>query len=393
MPFLHKQVCLLVLAMTLGQSPGAIAQKSEIGYLLADSHGKIMDTLNPDQQFVPASTLKVLTALAAFHDLGENFKFKTKFFMGPDQTLKIKGFGDPLITSEILEKSCCDLASILLRKGVSTLKAIVVDNLFFEPDIQIPGTGSSTNPYDAGVNAFSANFNTVSFRFSKHNGQLLSGETQTPLLEFTRPRILASGLDRGRVVLSKVESRTYAGHLVNFFLEQKGIKVMGGVVEGQVLQQDLHIYTHVSPYSLAELVQQLLQFSNNFMANQIFLSAGATAFSPPASLEKSVGALRAYASKTLGIENISIAEGSGISRRNRISPREMLKVLMAFKSHYSLMNHERDEFYKTGTLDGVRTRVGYFTGKNNSLFPFIIMVNQQGQGYKTIKERLKSMVQ
>ncbi|ACN16116.1 DacB [Desulforapulum autotrophicum HRM2] len=393
MPFLHKWILLLFLAMALVQSPGAIAGTPKIGYLVADSHGKVMDALNPDQAFVPASTFKLLTALGAFNELGENFRFKTKFFLGPDRTLKIKGSGDPLITSEILEKSCCDLASILLKKGVSTIKTLVVDNLFFEPDIQIPGTGGSTNPYDAGVNALSANFNTVSFRFDKHDGQLLSGEPQTPLLSFTRPRILASGLDRGRIVLSRIESRTYAGRLVKFFLEQKGIKVMGGVEEGQVLQQDLHIYTHVSPYTLAELVRQLLQFSNNFMANQIFLTAGAAAFSPPASLEKSVGALRAYASNTLGIENISIAEGSGISRRNRISPREMLKVLMAFKSHYSLMNHERDEFYKTGTLDGVRTRVGYFTGKNNSLFPFIIMINQQGQGYKIIKERLKSMVQ
>lgn len=393
MPFLHKRIFLLVLAMALVQSWGAIAKTQGIGYLVADSHGEIMDALNPDQPFVPASTFKVLTALGAFNSLGKDFKFKTEFFLSPDRTLKIKGSGDPLITSEILEKSCCDLASILLKKGISTLTGIVVDNLFFEPDIQIPGTGSSTKPYDAGVNALSANFNTVSFKFSKHDGQLLTGEPQTPLLPFTRQRILASGLDRGRIVLSRIESRTYAGRLAKFFLEQRGIKVMGGVEEAQVVQQDLHIYTQISPYSLAEQVQQLLQFSNNFMANQIFLTAGAAVFSPPASLEKSVKALRAFAGKTLGIENISIAEGSGISRNNRITPREMLKVLMAFKAHHGLMNHEQDEFYKTGTLNGVHTRVGYFAGSNNRLFPFVIMVNHQGQGYKAIKERLKAKVQ
>jgi D-alanyl-D-alanine carboxypeptidase/D-alanyl-D-alanine-endopeptidase (penicillin-binding protein 4) len=391
MLFLHKRVFLLVLAMALVLAPGAIAQTSGIGYLVADSHGKILDALTPDQPFVPASTLKVLTALGAFNNLGEDFRFRTKFFLGPDRTLKIKGSGDPLITSERLEKTCCDLAGILLEKGVSTINAIAVDNLFFEPDIHIPGTGGSTNPYDAGVNALSANFNTVSFRFSD-TGQLLGGEPQTPLLAFTRHRILASGLDRGRIVLSGVESRTYAGQLVKFFLEKKGIKVAGGVGEGQVVQQDLHIYTQVSPLTLAEQVQQLLQFSNNFMANQIFLTAGAAAFSPPATLEKSIKALGTYAVNTLGIENLSLAEGSGISRSNTISPREMLKVLMAFKPHCSLMNHEDNEFYKTGTLDGVRTRVGYFAGRDNGLFPFVIMVNQQGQGYETIKKRLKSRV-
>ena len=392
MPFMHNGILLLFLALVLVQPPGAVAGTENIGYLLADGQGKILDSLNPDQPFVPASTLKVLTALGAFHDLGEDFRFKTKFFLGPDQTLKIKGSGDPLITSEILETICDDLASILLKKGITTLRAIGVDNLFFEPDIRIPGTGGSTNPYDAGVNALSANFNTVSFTRSRQDGQWLSAEPQTPLLAFTRNRIMASGLDRGRIVLSRDESRTYAGRLVRFFLEKRGIRVAGGVGEVQVLEPDLQIYTHVSPRTLSELVRQLLQFSNNFMANQIFLTAGAAAFSPPATLEKSVTALKAYAVKTLDIETIAIAEGSGISRRNQITPRGMLKVLLAFQDHHGLMNREGNEFYKTGTLDGVRTRVGYFAGSNDRLFPFVIMVNQRGKGYQAIKQRLKSMV-
>lgn len=397
MPFMLKNIFLFIgTAMAFLIVQTAVASSTQIGYLLADPTGKIMASENADQPLVPASTFKLLTALGAIHTLGENFKFKTEFFLGPDNTLKVKGYGDPFITSEILETLCNDLASNLFKRGVSTIRGIEVDNQFFDSNIDIPGTGSSTNPYDAGVAALSANFNTVSFKLSTQPGQYMSDEPQTPLLDFTHKRILASGLDRGRIILSRVETRTYGGRLIKFFLEKQGLKIggdfPGGVKEGRVKGKDILIYTHISPYSLTDLVQRLLKFSNNFMANQIFLTAGAEMFLPPANLEKAIKALTSYAVGTLGLEHITIAEGSGISRTNRIAPREMLKVLMAFKPYYSLMTPEKNEFYKTGTLTGVRTRAGYFTGKDKSLYPFVIMVNNPKKDCNRIKERLKSMV-
>ncbi|MDY0221449.1 MAG: D-alanyl-D-alanine carboxypeptidase [Desulfobacterium sp.] len=392
-------------AMSLLIVQTAPASSTGVGYILADPTGKVIASQNADQPFVPASTFKLLTALGAMHTLGENFKFKTQFFLGQDLTLKVKGSGDPLLTSEILETLCYDLALTLFKRGISKIRGIEVDNLFFEPDIDIPGTGSSTNPYDAGVAALSANFNTVSFKLSTQPGQpaqYLSAEPQTPLLDFTHKRILGSGLHRGRIILSRDETRTYGGRLIKFFLEKQGIEIngnlpggmgedqAGGVKEGRVNGQDLHIYTHVSPHSLTDLVQRLLKYSNNFMANQIFLTAGAEAFLPPANLEKAIKALSCYAMDTLGLENITIAEGSGISRKNTIPPREMLKVLMAFKPFHGLMNSGKNEFYKTGTLTGVRTLAGYFTtGKDKSLYPYVIMVNHPKKDCTRIRERLK----
>lgn len=373
------------------------APSSGVGYLLADPTGKIMVSQNADQPFVPASTFKVLTALGAIHTLGQDFKFKTRFFLGQNLTLKVKGSGDPLITSEILETLCQDLASTLFKRGISKIRGIEVDNLFFEPDIDIPGTGNSTNPYDAGVAALSANFNTVSFILSAQPGQkaqYMSAEPQTPLLDFTHKRIMASGLHRGRIILSRDETRTYGGRLIKFFLEKQGIKITGDlpgwVKEGQVDRQDIHIYTYVSPHNLTDIVQRLLKYSNNFMANQIFLTAGAEAFLPPANLEKAIKALSDYAVDILGLENITIAEGSGISRKNTISPREMLKVLMAFKPFHGLMTSGQNEFYKTGTLTGVRTLAGYFTsGKDNGLYPYVIMVNHPKKDCSRIRKQLK----
>ncbi len=385
--------CLWGLAALFSMVPNAGAGGDQrIGYLLADAQGRILASRNIDQQFIPASTFKLLTSLEAIHHLGEHFRFKTDFFLGRNNTLKIRGYGDPFLTSEVIRALCRGLASTLEHRGISTVNNIEVDNGFFGPNVEIPGTGTSANPYDASVNAVGANFNTVSFKFNKKENRYTSAEPQTPLLDFAEKQIRASGLDQGRIVLPRPESRIYAGRLVNYFLKKEGMAITGEVREGRVNPGDEKIYTHISPYTLEELVQRLLQYSNNFMANQIFLTVGARASSSAATLEKGVSTLRTYATEVLGIPGTIISEGSGLSRENRITPRQMLKVLMAFKEHHGLMNHEGNEFYKTGTLSGIRTRAGYFADKNGRLYPYVIMVNQKGRGYGKIKNRLRAMV-
>ncbi len=385
--------CLCCLAALLSMVPEAKAGGDQrVGYLLADAKGKILVSRNIDQQFIPASTFKLLTSLEAIHHLGEHFRFKTDFFLDSSNTLKIKGYGDPLLTSEVIQTLCHGLASTLKQKGILTVGNIEVDNGFFDPGVEIPGTGTSANPYDASVNAVGANFNTVSFKLNKKKNRYISAEPQTPLLDFAEKQIRASKLDQGRIVLTRSESRIYAGRLVNYFLKKEGMAVTGVVREGRVNGGDQKIYTHTSPYALEELVQRLLQYSNNFMANQIFLTVGARRSASSATLEKGVNALKTYATDILGIPGTIITEGSGLSRKNRITPRQMLKVLMAFKKHHGLMNHEGNEFYKTGTLSGIRTRAGYFADKQGRLYPYVIMVNQKGQGYGKIKNRLRAMV-
>ncbi|MCP4116851.1 MAG: D-alanyl-D-alanine carboxypeptidase [Desulfobacteraceae bacterium] len=392
-PFPFFLVCLCCLAALFSLAPGARAGGDErVGYLLADGEGNILASRNIDQPLIPASTFKLLTSLEAIHHLGGHFRFKTDFFITPGNTLKIRGYGDPFLTSEVIRQLCHGLASALKKKGIATVNGIEVDNGFFDPGIEIPGTGSSANPYDASVNAVGANFNTVSFKFDKKENRYISAEPQTPLLDFAKKHIRASRLDQGRIVLPREESRIYAGRLVTYFLKTGGTAITGTVREGRVRDGDEKIYTHVSPYTLEELVQRLLQYSNNFMANQIFLTVGARASASSATLEKGITTLETYAAEILGIPGTIIAEGSGLSRKNRITPRQMLKILMAFKEHHGLMNHKGNEFYKTGTLAGIRTRAGYFADGNDGLYPFVIMVNRQGQGYAKIKSQLRAMV-
>jgi D-alanyl-D-alanine carboxypeptidase/D-alanyl-D-alanine-endopeptidase (penicillin-binding protein 4) len=48
-------------------------------------------------------------------------------------------------------------------------------------------------------------------------------------------------------------------------------------------------------------------------------------------------------------------------------------LLMAFMPHHTLMPFTGTQYYKTGTLTGIRTRAGYFVGTDQRLYPFVIM--------------------
>ena len=404
--------------------PAANAVKSRhsdngIGIILTNDKGAILYEKNIDRYFIPASTLKILTSLEAFHFLGENFHFHTDFFMDKQNNLKIKGYGDPFLNSEAVKSLCNDLGAVLKQKNKKKLNSIIIDDTFFAHDINIPGAGKSSNPYDAPVGALCANFNTVSFKYDKSTNRFISAEQQTPLLPFVEKRVKASGLEKGRITLYCRESRFYAPLLIKYFLKLRGIHFINdtsnvsacqtsGIFPGHVHKNDKKILTWISPYSLREIIQKLLRYSNNFIANQIFLHIGAKEFSPPATIEKGVHALTNYAENTLEIKKIKIDEGSGLSKNNRITPRGMAQLLFDFMPWHDLMKRESDvikiklrglkkykvtmeEFYKTGTLKNVRTRAGYFK-INSRLYPYVIMVNQKKNGYSEIKEKLQKIV-
>ena len=74
--------------------------------------------------------------------------------------LYLKGFGDPFLVAE-------EVALILDRlqdSGVARINGIFVDNSSYDLEEQVPGRGTSDNPYDVPVSATAVNFNTVAVR-------------------------------------------------------------------------------------------------------------------------------------------------------------------------------------------------------------------------------------
>ena len=341
---------------------------------------------------MPASTLKVLTALAAFHYLGPFYRYPTEFYTDNLQHLIIKGFGDPLLISEEVEAIC-----IHLSKRLKRITAVLIDDRYFSQPVRIHGRTSSLEPYDAPNGALGVNFNTVFFK--TENGILVSGEPQTPLLPLAVSKIRKTGMSEGRITLSHDQGdiRTYAGEMFSFFLGKHGVTLSVQAPAAMVKPLDAPstlVYRHASRFTLESVVHKLLQFSNNYIANQLVLTLGAVCESAPGTVSKGMAVLDAYSAIQLGIEDIDVVEGSGISRLNRIRATDMLKMLVAFKPYYYLLKEKGGQYFKTGTLSGIRTRVGYFDlhGDGKSLYPFVIFMNTRGKRTEPVASLLESLL-
>ena len=363
-----------------------IGPEDAIGVAAPD--GSIIFSKNLNLLRIPASTFKILTALTAFHFLSPTYRFTTEFYLDDRNNLTIKGYGDPLLLSENVSAIAGELA-----KKQKVIHSLIIDESYFKEPIAIPGTDAgSLQPYDAPNGALCVNFNTVDFK--KKNNRYVSAEPQTPLLPIALNRIRKTAPPSGRILLSSSDHEValYAGQLFAYFLKANHVVMTGHIRTGRVHADDRLIYRYVSPYPLTEVVSRLMEYSNNFMANQLFLSTGASVYGAPGTLRKGVRAATTYASKVLGIRP-KIIEGSGICRQNLISVNMYLKMLKAFMPYHHLLEEKHGVFFKTGTLTGIQTRAGYITGKNGELYRFVIFINTPGKAVEPIFKRLIGIIQ
>ena len=104
----------------------------------------------------------------------------------------------------------------------------------------------------------------------------------------------------------------------------------------------------------------------------------------PATVEKGQQVLNGFLKQKLGWKNPNMMEGSGLSRKNRVTAREMMKLLDYFKPYKNLLPLKENKFRaKTGTLTGVNTFAGYMTLSNGKEVQFVLLVNSPvGFNYK-----------
>jgi len=363
--------------------------KSTDSFLVATPEGKVLFEKNAAKQRIPASTLKVLTALAALDHFGPLHSFKTEFYRDRFGNLKIKGYGDPLLVSEVLHH----IATILSRKA-GAFENIILDDSYFDAQIMVPGCDHTTNPYDAPIGALCANFNTVAFK-RKKNGRIYSTENQTPMIPFMVKQIRSRGLGSGRRTFThnSKDAALYVGELLRHMLKERGVNVPGNVRFGSVTPEDTLIFTYRSTFPLETVVEKMLHSSSNFMANQIFVALGAAVYGPPGNLAKGVRATQAYIKRELGLKNISIVEGSGLSRENHLSAYDMLTILEKFKPYKDLLKSQDQVRYKTGSLNGIRARAGYIESERFGPCAFAIFFNRKGSNPQAMVRCLKRAIE
>ena len=340
--------------------------------LFVDENTLTLESKIPHHPFVPASTVKVLTSLLALNHWGKDYRFKTEFYLDKEtNTLWVKGFGDPYLVSEELD----EIVNKIKHKNVQELDGIGIDSSYFSKTIQIDGQGDSLNPYDATIGATAANFNTVNIRV--YENSISSSEKQTPLTPLANE--LAQGLPVGthRINLGNAEhTPRYFTELLKAKLNKASVPTDTIMLKGNIPEHATLLFTHENSRTLSAIIQSMLEYSNNFIANQLFLALGAKVYGAPANLEKSQKVLHEFIQSNFDWTDYSIIEGAGLSRSNRLSAQQLVEILEKFKPYIHLMPSQSNAIYaKSGTLKNVSTYAGYIY-KNESWSPFAIMINQ-----------------
>ncbi len=359
--------------------------------VLFDEHGKELFSYNQDKTFVPASIIKILTALAAIELLGEAYRFKTEFHVDRNQNLAIKGWGDPFLISEeidlIMEK--------LKTKGLTNIREIYLDNSAFTDNLEIAGTSRTLNPYDALNGALVVNFNTLNIG-KDDRGVVYSAEKATPLTPLAikkGKRLKAGGELRINLTDRKLESLQYAGELFIEFAQKHGIVVKNRSISHITVDQSWQLFhTHFNSRDVTFILKGLLKYSNNFIANQVFLVIGSKQNGYPATLEKSRSVFEEYLQRKLGPDSgdLIVDEASGISKNNRMTGRQMIVILKAFRAYRNLLPLKNGIRLKSGTLTGVYNYAGFFETLEGPK-PFVIMMNQKWNNRDKILKLLRKI--
>jgi D-alanyl-D-alanine carboxypeptidase/D-alanyl-D-alanine-endopeptidase (penicillin-binding protein 4) len=369
----------LACALLLLPAPALAGAKEKVAALAPSGLGLVLDeegnelvAQNADQAFVPASVTKIVTAWLAMEVLDGDYRFETRFYLGDDRVLYVRGGGDPFLISEELALLAPKLVA---AAGKKPLTGIVLDTSYYPADLRIPGIEDTDEAYDALNSALAVNFNTI--HAVRRGKTVRSAEKQTPITPLAISQFRARGPNgRSRISLTQEDptvSVQYAGELLAAFIKRAGGSVKGEISTGSVPEGLEPVYMHRQSRNLSEILTQMLLGSNNYIANQVFLEIGAHRLGAPVSLKKSLQVAGEILAEHDLAEAIHIEEGSGISRANNFTARGLAELLHRFAPHAGLLRRSRaGSRYKTGTFSGVRTLAGYASTSKHGQVRFVI---------------------
>jgi serine-type D-Ala-D-Ala carboxypeptidase/endopeptidase (penicillin-binding protein 4) len=338
-------------------------RRCQWGLLVKDlESGRVLFEHNARLPFNPASNAKIVTAAAALSRLGPDHRFVTRVLgrIEGDRVvggLYLQGGSDPsLLTADLAQ-----LAGRLRQLEVRTVEGpLYLDTSGFgERDRDPPGFRSfrSSHSYRAGVDALSLNGNVI--RIAVAPGEELgapglvtvAGESEYLSL---RLRVITSHRTRlrvgtaigpkqrtvvqvsGRIALGSEPLRfwrrvyhpsLYAGHAFRAQLSVAGVEI-GKVVQVRAAPLDTPVLVEHRSESLAAIIRRGNKRSSNVVAEHLLLALGADVFGLPATFDKGRRAVGLYLKK-LGLRpgSVFLENGSGLSRRSRIRPADLVTVL------------------------------------------------------------------
>lgn len=402
----------------------------------------------------PASVMKLVTSYAAIDLLGPAHTWHTRFYT--DGTIEggalrgnlyIRGGGDPKFVLERIQEA---FAALQAQGAQILLGDMVLDHSAYElpPGDPAAFDGEALRPYNATPDALLVNFKSVILKFvpdpAAGVARVLSEppmagmqiDTSVPLAggacgdwraalraRFDDPaRIRFEGRYPGRCgegqwPVAYQDPSSYAARALEG-LWRGGGGLLTGRVRAGLVPPDARLLFDAASLPLSDILLDVNQWSNNVMAQQVFLTLGQ--LSPQAaplpgsgplpharsSFERSRGVLQAWWQRTFGpaVPAPQIDNGSGLSREERITP-DALAVLLrhaarhpradAFigslavagvsgtaKRYASDPRHPAygNAWLKTGTLRDVSGVAGYVNGADGRRYLLVAFVNHPNAG-------------
>lgn len=342
-----------------------------MGLVVFDLHSGRYDlTHNENKKFIPASLSKIITAGAVMHFLKPYHQFET-FFLSQtpvDQQgvlkghLYLKGGGDPGFVSENL----WILVNHLRRSGLKKVKGnLIVDDYLFGKAQQHRSWLKSDRSYSAPVSSLSFNWNsvTVYVQPSRIKGGLAQvfidpkntyiktinkartqGRKKNTIKVKRRPHSPGDIIEvRGFIPLDSKEMVIYknvtkpafwTGWNAIEFLKQRGITVEGQVVKGQTPSSSYILSSHKGSF-VFRLVQDMMKFSSNFLADMLTIHLALFQNHKKDLWNQGLKQIHKYMEKK-GLIDYSFSNPSGLSRKNKLLPKDLLKFLIHdYSSVYS----------------------------------------------------------
>jgi D-alanyl-D-alanine carboxypeptidase/D-alanyl-D-alanine-endopeptidase (penicillin-binding protein 4) len=323
----------------------------------------------------PASLTKLLTTMAALDRLGPAWSWSTPVWLTAtphdgvlDGSVHIKGSGDP---SLVLERVWL-LLRRLQQQGVREIRGdFVLDGSAFALPDATPGEfdGEPLRPYNVHPAALLLNYRTVQYTFVPDPAAGVARVLADPALDGAQadPAVALSarpcddwqaalqasfepGLTRfAGAYPAACGERTwpvadpapasYDARLIATLWREMGGQLLGSAREGPAPVGPSPAFEVNSP-PLAEVVRAINKYSNNVMAQQLFLTLALQAPRPgnvpagtarpaatPAAARETLARWLADRTGDLGTE-VVIDNGSGLSRSTRISAGRLARLLL-----------------------------------------------------------------
>jgi D-alanyl-D-alanine carboxypeptidase/D-alanyl-D-alanine-endopeptidase (penicillin-binding protein 4) len=398
-----------------------------LGFYVADANtGEVISDWNGKVGLAPASTQKIVTAVAAFDLLGKDYKYKTEIgYTGEldSEQLKgdlvIRGYGDPTFGSWRYEST---KPAVIFEKFTGHLKRFRIKKI--TGDIILDASAFSFQPLPGGWiwddigNYYGAGTWGINWRENQYDLLLKPGTiegdeveilgTEPGLLSFNPRNNLRTGKkgsgDNAYIYFPPYSSSAFVegtfegGNKISgsfpdapmqFAYETEQLLLSGGIeMDGRLevlntpspKQPDI-FFSYYSP-SMDSIVYWLMKRSINLYGEALIKTIGLEK-AGVGSTDTGVAVVRRFY-KEKGIATpaeLKIIDGSGLSPSNRITAESLVKILLYAKKQdwfpYFMQSFPQYNgmALKSGTIKGAKSFAGYHTAKDGKEYVVAIIVN------------------